>query len=269
MSDTLKRDCPHCGCPDQWVDLPCGMCNRHVEPERGVNIDQHGAAMVKEVIGWRAYNIERERNGVSTAELHAALALMPDQDEAAAHAGRMLVSGVPILYSPVYRMRWAPGVEWYFAECEGTGSPTFQDDPEFQHRNDHHNPARVIPARECNGGGHGCGFYAGRTHAHMLSLGYCASGNTVMARIQMQGKIIPATNGFRAQQVKILDLLVPFEEWELARDLKAVYGPYGVNVKCEQTRIHAKGTIPDWCDHCKAKMNPRSATCPLCGYVHK
>ena len=207
-----------------------------------------GSLTSEEVIGYRAWNVRKLANG-------------------GAH-----------LHSPVYTYVWTPGGRrptymsgeddgWYWAECEGAGKVGSGG---HEHRNDHPDPKMWVPVKDCGGSFHGCGFYAGRTHAHLIDLGYAYYADhhpTVIGRIQMEGKVIPASNGFRAQKVRIQTIYVPHQFWELANALKKTYEPQGAEVEL-WTTIIAQDT-PEWCKHCGAKMPPRTHMCGLCRYDHK
>jgi hypothetical protein len=244
----LRIDCPNCKVPGQHVNLPCGFCGHHVpvpaEAMQGIG----DSATVEEVIGYRAWNVHGRGPQIR-------------------------------LHSPVYTYVWHPGGTdpmggktpggdgWYWAQCEGAGKIGYViAGPE--HRNDSADTKLWVPVRDCGGSYHGCGFYAGRTHAHLINLGYaCDDGRTVIGKIQMEGKIIPATNGFRAQKVRIETIFVPHHLWQLANDLKAVYGPQGTEVDLHTTIISQE--TPEWCENCGAKMPPRAHVCKLCGMNHQ
>ena len=252
----LKVSCPGCGCPDQHVGMPCGFCNKLV-PVPAEALAKDGTAKVEEVIGWRAWQIVRE-------------------------------NGRPRLASPVVSGHvWQPG-GWEIAECHGahgTGTRAGRRSRSsvagnLIHASDATSIELVPPVVGCGGSpqAHGCGFYAGRTHAHLISMHY---GNyhledtpnpettKVIGKVQMAGKIIPATNGWRAQKVRPRVIYVPYEYWQLAADLKADYGPYGVEVDVATTiKLQAEGSdLPQWCPHCTAAWQGRTTTCEVCGYT--
>jgi hypothetical protein len=229
----LKVPCPHCKCPDQHVGLQCGFCNTPIPVPRSA-VAPDGTACVEEVIGYRGWKIARTDDGVR-------------------------------LCSPIFPMMWTPG-EWMVAECHSRAA--MADD----HRHAHDDPGNWPPVKGCGGGGHGCGFYAGRTREHLIQLGYgryTQSDPSVIGRVQMQGKIIPAANGWRAQMCRTRTIYVPYELWELARDLKEAYGPHGVEVEVGATLVlPAEGEDAiKWCKRCKAKMS-RDPRCGFCGHTH-
>jgi hypothetical protein len=212
----------------------CGWCNTMIPlPEEAAGTDGY---KVEEIIGYRGWKI-------SYAE-----------------------DGTPRLNSPLFPLIWEPG-ETMIAHCQSHS----HHDPSspLYHGPDTDNRDQWSPVKGCGGNGHGCGFYAGRTREHLIQLGYGKyneSDPRVIGKVQMSGKIIPATNGYRAQEVTPLEIYVPYELWKLAAALKDVYGPHGVTVTTEATLVPAKGAM-DWCKKCGAKMN-RSPICPLCGYTH-
>lgn len=83
----------------------------------------------------------------------------------------------------------------------------------------------VIPAKSCS-----CGFYAARTQEHLLSMSYHRSRDfddpndvLVIGEVAMSGRIIPGTQGWRAQRVRPKTILVPYSRWKAAKTLKAAY----------------------------------------------
>jgi len=235
----LKVTCPGCGCPDQHVGLPCGFCS-NIVPIPAEAMTAAGTAKVKEVIGWRAWAITRDENER------------------------------PRLTSPVVGNHvWLPG-GWEVAECTRHS----------YHGSHAEDIEKVSPVVGCGGGpqAHGCGFYAGRTHAHLIGMGYGRYGledtpnprtTKVIGQVQMSGKIIPASNGWRAQKVRPRVIYVPYEYWQLAADLKEDYGPYGVEVDVGTTvKLQAESSdIPRWCPHCTAAWQGRVSRCEVCGYT--
>lgn len=235
MDTDLKATCPECKLRDQHCGMPCGFCGHDVPmPAGSVNPDGT-AARVEEIIGYRGWRITRAEDGT------------------------------PRLSSPLFDAVWEPG-EWMIATCQGRSGST-----------EDHGPADGIRAKElvspvkgCGGEhAHGCGFYAGRTRDHLIKLGYgryTEADPHVIGQVQMAGKIIFATNGFRAEKVRPRTIYVPFEMWKLAAELKAVYGPHGVEVECKATLVPDAGAR-QWCDKCGGRM-PRSTKCPTCGHTH-
>lgn len=81
------------------------------------------------------------------------------------------------------------------------------------------------PAEKCS-----CGFYSARTVEHLLSMHYHSgfkyddpNDALVIGTVAMQGKIIPGTQGWRAQRVRPLKVLVLPSRWRVLPLLKAAY----------------------------------------------
>ncbi len=240
----LTADCPNCKIPGQHVGMACGFCS-HMVPMSGTDVAPDGSARVEEVIGFRAWRVATTENG-------------------------------PRLKSPLFDLTWEPH-EWMTAYCGSGGHENHVDgcNPHNGHGPGASDPALWSPVKNCGGEyGHGCGFYAGRTREHLIKLGYgnyTTHSPSVIGQVQMAGKIIPATNGWRAQKCRARHIYVPHEFWELARDLRAVYGSDDCTVELGATLVLPKsgaaGAI-EWCAKCKAKMG-RNPTCPFCGHTHQ
>ncbi len=191
------------------------------------------AARIEEVIGYRGWDISH--NGPN---------------------------GEIRLESPVFDLTWAPG-QWQVAECHSVNGQMEAHGP------NNPDPALWSPVKSCGDGAHGCGFYAGRTREHLIQLGYGRYSEhhpRVIGQVQMAGKIIPASNGWRAQRVLVRTIYVPFEAWKMAAEIKAEYGPHGVEVECKATTVLDKGALL-WCVKCGGKMR-RDPKCPTCGHTH-
>src|SRR5215831_2347307 len=83
-----------------------------------------------------------------------------------------------------------------------------------------------IPAEK-----HSCGFYAAKTREHLLSMSYhrySEADDIVIGEVGLSGKVIPGTQGWRAQKARIKKVYVPFEKWRLMKKIEEVY-----NVPCE------------------------------------
>jgi len=85
--------------------------------------------------------------------------------------------------------------------------------------------SHVPPAEKCS-----CGFYAARTREHLLSMHYHSGFNyddklsvLVVGEVAMQGKIIPGTQGWRAQRVRPLRISVLPSRWKVLPLLQAKY----------------------------------------------
>jgi len=81
------------------------------------------------------------------------------------------------------------------------------------------------PAERCS-----CGFYAARTREHLLSMHYHSGFDyddptAVMAvgTVKMQGKIIPGTQGWRAQRVRPERVMILPSRWRVVKPLRAMY----------------------------------------------
>lgn len=111
-----------------------------------------------------------------------------------------------------------------------------------------------------------CGLYSGKTRAHQIKLGYVHNVNGVLAELMLSGRVVVATNGFRAQYGRIARLIVPDESAtpEVADALRRQWEPVGVPVTTEplfQIANRAK-----WCPACghPAPDDPRVLECPSC-----
>lgn len=246
MADVVTTKCPACGCPDQRVSLNCGFCGAHVPvPADALNPD--GTVRVEEVLGYRGWTVD------FSLGRHRPRLASPTMSRA-----------------PV----WEPG-QWMIADCMSFGRMNHMTPADANyHGADHPDPDRWCPTNHAHGG-HGCGFYAARDRAHLVGklpqyTHYTPESPVVIGQVQMAGKIIFASNGFRAQRVRPRVIYVPHEAWELGRDLKAEYGPHDVKIEMSTTSIMpAKGAgAIKWCQKCGAKMTPRSLTCDFCSHTH-
>lgn len=75
-----------------------------------------------------------------------------------------------------------------------------------------------------------CGFYAASTREHLLSMHYHSGFNyedtndaLVIGEVAMQGKIIPGTQGWRAQRVRPFRVFVLPSRWKVVKPLQAAY----------------------------------------------
>jgi hypothetical protein len=79
-----------------------------------------------------------------------------------------------------------------------------------------------IPGERCT-----CGIYAARTRAHLIGeLGYAAYSEDdpkVIGEVGLAGKVIPGTQGWRAEKARVTKLYVPAEHWKLAVPLAKTY----------------------------------------------
>jgi hypothetical protein len=95
-----------------------------------------------------------------------------------------------------------PGRRWTFARCRDRSCET--------------------PGEHCS-----CGIYAARTRSHLIGeLGYAAYNDKdvrVVGEVGLAGKVIPGTQGWRAEKARVMKLYVPAEHWKLAIPLAKTY----------------------------------------------
>ncbi len=236
--DAPKVDCQNCGCPDQHIGIACGFCHHTVEAPAGMLAPDGSLREIKALYGYKGFNIR-------------------------------YIDGKPRLNSPVYPMIWEPG-KTEVAICEGhMGSLTVPDAQ--RHGPQNPDPAMWSPVKSCGGGAHGCGFYSGRTREHQINLGYGRyhpDSPSVVAKVQISGKIIPATNGWRSQECTIVEIWVPHVFWKLCTELKKEYASPDCEVVLGATLLTEKTDTPRFCAKCKAKMTARTTRCTFCGHEH-
>lgn len=83
------------------------------------------------------------------------------------------------------------------------------------------------PGERCS-----CGLYAAKTRAQLVDLGYArylgpAAGAVqpkFIGEVALAGKVIPGSQGWRAQKGRIARLYVPFEFWRYVDRLEEMYG---------------------------------------------
>ena len=235
MSDTLRNKCGACGMPEQLIGLACAFCGKKVHTPAAMLVGD-GQVKVEEIIGWKGLDVKH-------------------------------VKGKARLQSPAFGVDgpWEPG-EWRVARCFKTGRVAGASG----HTPEQANINLVPPVRDCHGSHHGCGYYAGRTREHLMGMGYqrySEDAPTVLAEVQLAGKMYPATNGWRAQKILPRRLHVPYELWKVAAELEAEYGPHGVEIVLGQTIILPKDEAPDWCPKCAAKWQDRGLSCDFCGHT--
>jgi hypothetical protein len=166
-----------------------------------------------------------------------------------------------LLVPPMYDQDgpWVPG-EWNVATCNGRDNDGM---PECHHA-DNDNLDYVPPVKACM-----CGYYSGRTREHQITLGYArytVDDPTVLVECQVAGKVIPASNGWRAQKMRPLRIHVPHELWKVGAQLKASYAPAGVETIMGTTMILPKDAAPEWCPKCSARWIDRGVVCGFCSY---
>lgn len=216
---------------------PLTVCPKCVEEMEGVRVPD----IVGDVLGWRAWYLtwlapSGGRHRIAAGD--AASFEWPDgweiRLESQSYGGARANS------------LWIPG-EWNVAQCAG-GNP------------------HVAPDESCR-----CGFYAARTREHLLTMSYHhykpGERPVAMGQVQMAGKVIPASNGFRAMKVRPRCILVPYEFWQYVKPLDAAYGAH-VSVELDNTLVMPRGETPKWCERCGARMPDRSFRCGFCEHDH-
>ena len=140
-------------------------------------------------------------------------------------------------------------------------------------------PGQPMHAHCTRGGSHrspdegcSCGYYAARTREHLLGLDHYhrydrSNGPVVIGQLQMWGKIVPATLGWRAEIVYPKRVLVPYEFWQVVNPLREAYGE-SVEIELETTLVLPKSDEPRWCRFCGAQMPQRSPKCSNCEKVN-
>lgn len=111
------------------------------------------------------------------------------------------------LYSLNGSIEW-PGDDWTRAVCRRCGD--------------------ALPGEWCR-----CGIYCARDALHLHGLSYHDHGGedqvTVVGELALAGKVIPGTQGYRAEKARVLRLWVPWTAWELVAPLRRRYGvPVGL-----------------------------------------
>ena len=96
-------------------------------------------------------------------------------------------------------------------------------------------PSRAMEAK-CSRGKHtppsencSCGFYAARDRNHLTSMAYHyyniddKKDTVVIGKVAMWGRVIPGSQGWRAQFARPMMLIVPPSRWRVMKPLKDVY----------------------------------------------
>lgn len=91
---------------------------------------------------------------------------------------------------------WARG-DWMRAECDGE--------------------CREVPGDDCV-----CGIYAAMDRPHLHTMHYVAR-SLVTGSVALAGKVIPGTQGWRAERARPLRIEVPYVRWELVAPLREAY----------------------------------------------
>ena len=96
---------------------------------------------------------------------------------------------------------WPTG-RWFYARCP-------------------HGHTSDIPVEGCS-----CGLYAAAALDQLLELGYGSYGDLtdkVIGQVAFAGKVIPGTQGWKAERGRVLHLVVPFEKVWLGKALAGAY----------------------------------------------
>jgi hypothetical protein len=121
---------------------------------------------------------------------------------------------LPMLASVVHSGAvWHPQ-RWTIANCQGRD--------ECPHsRNDAVGPG--VPGERCT-----CGMYAARDREHLIQMGYNHyhddASPVFIGEVGLAGKVIPGTQGWRAEKGRIRKLWVPFHLIEYVAPLERLYG---------------------------------------------
>ena len=124
---------------------------------------------------------------------------------------------------------WHPG-HWTLATCNGRDyCPASKD--------------HGIPGESCS-----CGLYAALDREHLVTkMGYGRehqNGPPVfVGEVALSGKVIPGTQGWRAERGRIARLFVPFHHWKLVEPLEELYG---IPVQLDNTQKTAPSLGADW-----------------------
>lgn len=151
-----------------------------------------------------------------------------------------------MLWSPTRSsFPWTPGVA-AVAACAGRGRTA----------------GHVAPAEGCS-----CGIYSGKTRMHQFRLGYVRDRDGVLAELHLSGRVVVATNGFKAQYARIGRLIVPetTQTPHIAGEIAKAWEPHGVTVTVEP--IVSRSDTVRWCPGCghPAPDDVRAVECPACG----
>jgi len=78
-----------------------------------------------------------------------------------------------------------------------------------------------VPTEGCK-----CGIYAARDRDQLIALkygNYTKESSRVIGEVAFAGKVIPGSQGFRAERARIKRLFVPYEDWRWADPLARAY----------------------------------------------
>jgi hypothetical protein len=79
-----------------------------------------------------------------------------------------------------------------------------------------------VPGEGCS-----CGMYAAKSREQLLKLGYNRGGDAMrpvfIGEVGMAGKVIPGSQGWRAEKARIVRLYVPYEHFRYVQWLERLY----------------------------------------------
>ena len=105
---------------------------------------------------------------------------------------------------------WHPD-RWTFATCGGDARCTNRESAWLE----------VSPGTHCS-----CGLYAAASREQLIDLGYARGryGSPVfIGQVGFAGKIVPGTQGWRAEKGRIVRLYVPHVHWRYVDPLQEMY----------------------------------------------
>jgi hypothetical protein len=108
------------------------------------------------------------------------------------------------LQSVTKRTAWLPN-QWLHAKCEVGRHPDAK-----------------VPVKSCS-----CGIYAAKHRPHLTGMHYHVyeiDSTVVIGEVALAGKVVPGTQGWRAEKARPVRLLVPWTRWKLAQPLELTYG---------------------------------------------
>lgn len=199
-------ECPKCGSSDVETDTDltdphecrdCGRVFADKDIKRAIVLTPEDTddspLMAGEILGWRAWYIVDTPNG---ARLQSLNTVHVGPGDHIWEPGQIEVAQCP--YEDVIGHRVGNGVEW-----------------EVQ-----------VPVESCS-----CGFYAAVSREHLISLNayhvYSIDDKSenpkCIGQVAMSGKVIPGTQGWKAQEVWPVSLEVPFEFWRYVKPLSEAY----------------------------------------------
>jgi len=114
----------------------------------------------------------------------------------------------PTLISLNAQAEW-PTDNWMIATCANRMVCPKSDD-------------KKVPGERCS-----CGIYSARDWNHLVSINYNRYSDEsirVVGKVGLAGKVIPASQGFRAEKARVIELWVPHISWRLVKPLQERYG---------------------------------------------